>query len=95
MRTAHTLHARQHGRSGLHVSALGYGCMGPGFGYGPGLERAGGIRMVRHASERGLTFFDTAEDCGALNEEMVGEVLARIPVQGERCPAQLAARVGR
>jgi aryl-alcohol dehydrogenase-like predicted oxidoreductase len=64
------------GRSGLEVSALGFGCMGLSYGYGPGLDRAAGIQMIRAAFERGVTFFDTAEAYGALNEEMVGEALA-------------------
>lgn len=64
------------GRSGLEVSALGFGCMGLSYGYGPGLERAAGVQMIRAAFDRGVTFFDTAEAYGALNEEMVGEALA-------------------
>ncbi|OIQ96663.1 general stress protein 69 [mine drainage metagenome] len=69
---------RQLGRSGLEVSALGFGCMGLSFGYGPGLDRSSGIRMIRDAFERGVSFFDTAEAYGALNEEMVGEALAPV-----------------
>jgi aryl-alcohol dehydrogenase-like predicted oxidoreductase len=69
---------RQLGGSGLEVSALGFGCMGLSYGYGPGLDRAAGIQMIRHAVERGVTFFDTAEASGALNEEMVGEALAPV-----------------
>lgn len=64
------------GRSGLHVSALGLGCMGLSFGYGPGLSRSAGVQLIREAAARGVTFFDTAEAYGALNEEMVGEALA-------------------
>ena len=67
---------RKLGNSGLEVSALGYGCMGLSFGYGPGLNRADGVQMIRNAFDRGVTFFDTAEAYGALNEEMVGEALA-------------------
>jgi len=66
------------GRSGLQVSALGFGCMGLSYGYGPGLERATGIQLIRDAVDRGVTFFDTAEAYGALNEEMVGEALAPV-----------------
>jgi len=66
------------GRSGLQVSALGFGCMGLSFGYGPGLDRAAGIQMIRNAFERGVSFFDTAEAYGAQNEEMVGEALAPV-----------------
>jgi aryl-alcohol dehydrogenase-like predicted oxidoreductase len=69
---------RQLGRSGLQVSALGFGCMGLSYGYGPGLDRAAGVRLIRQAVERGVTFFDTAEAYGALNEEMVGEALASV-----------------
>ena len=69
---------RQLGRSGLTVSALGLGCMGLSYGYGPGVDRAGGVQLIRQAVERGVTFFDTAEAYGALNEEMVGEALAPV-----------------
>lgn len=69
---------RQLGRSGLQVSALGFGCMGLSYGYGPGVDRAAGVQLIRHAVERGVTFFDTAEAYGALNEEMVGEALAPV-----------------
>ncbi len=69
---------RQLGRSGLEVSALGFGCMGLSYGYGPGLDRAAGVQLIRQAVERGVTFFDTAEAYGALNEEMVGEALAPV-----------------
>lgn len=69
---------RQLGRSGLEVSALGLGCMGLSYGYGPGLDRAAGIQLIRQAVDRGVTFFDTAEAYGALNEEMVGEALAPV-----------------
>lgn len=70
------MNKRQLGQCGLEVSAIGYGCMGLSFGLGPGLERAAGIAMIRNAFERGVTFFDTAEAYGALNEEMLGEALA-------------------
>lgn len=69
---------RQLGRNGLTVSALGLGCMGLSYGYGPGVDRAAGVQLIRHAVERGVTFFDTAEAYGALNEEMVGEALAPV-----------------
>ena len=72
---------RQLGRSGLEVSALGFGCMGLSYAYGPALDRADGIQMIRDAVDRGVTFFDTAEAYGAPNEEMVGEALA--PVRDE------------
>jgi aryl-alcohol dehydrogenase-like predicted oxidoreductase len=67
---------RQLGRSGLTVSALGLGCMGLSFGYGPAVSKNQGIQLIRGAFERGVTFFDTAEAYGAANEELVGEALA-------------------
>lgn len=69
---------RQLGRSGLRVSALGFGCMGLSFGYGRAVDRAAGVQLIRDAFERGVTLFDTAEAYGALNEEMVGEALAPV-----------------
>jgi len=68
---------RQLGRSGLEVSAIGYGCMGLSFGYGDAPSRDGAISVIRAAFERGVTFFDTAEAYGPyVNEELVGEALA-------------------
>jgi aryl-alcohol dehydrogenase-like predicted oxidoreductase len=65
------------GRSGLEVSAIGFGCMGLNFGYGTGLTKEEGVALIRAAVERGETFFDTAEMYGPYtNEEMVGEALA-------------------
>lgn len=65
------------GNSGLEVSALGFGCMGLSFGYGPAMEKQQGISIIRAAVERGVTFFDTAEVYGPFtNEELVGEALA-------------------
>ncbi len=67
------------GKSGLEVSAVGYGCMGLDYGYGPATDRAEGIRIIRIAAERGVTLFDTAEAYGPFtNEELVGEALAPI-----------------
>jgi len=64
------------GKSGLEVSALGFGCMGISFGYGPAADRQDGIGIIRAAFERGVTFFDTAEAYGPFtNEEVVGEAL--------------------
>ncbi|AYG68456.1 MULTISPECIES: aldo/keto reductase [unclassified Rhizobium] len=64
------------GKSGLEVSALGFGCMGLNFSYGHALSRDDGIKLVRDAVERGVTFFDTAEIYGPFtNEEIVGEAL--------------------
>ena len=68
---------RKLGKGNLEVSALGLGCMGLSFGYGPAVERADGIALIRAAAERGVTFFDTAEVYGPFaNEELVGEALA-------------------
>ena len=65
------------GKSGLEVSALGFGCMGLSFGLGPAVERQAGIALIREAAERGVTLFDTAEVYGPFtNEELVGEALA-------------------
>jgi len=73
------MHTRQLGKSGLDVSALGFGCMGLSFGYGPAVDRQQGISLIRAAVERGLTFFDTAEAYGPFtNEELVGEALAPV-----------------
>jgi pyridoxine 4-dehydrogenase len=63
------------GSSGLEVSALGLGCMGLSYGYGPASDRTDAIKLIRAAFERGVTFFDTAEAYGQLNEEIVGEAL--------------------
>ena len=70
---------RKLGTSGLEVSALGFGCMGLSFGYGPALDKPKAISLIRDAFESGVTFFDTAEVYGPFtNEELVGEALAPI-----------------
>jgi aryl-alcohol dehydrogenase-like predicted oxidoreductase len=70
------MNKRTLGKSGLEVSALGLGCMGLSFGYGPATEKNEAINLIRAAFERGVTFFDTAEAYGpCLNEEVVGEAL--------------------
>src|SRR5438309_786876 len=67
------------GKSGLEVSALGFGCMGISFGYGPAASRDDGIAIIRAAVDGGVTFFDTAEAYGPYtNEELVGEALAPV-----------------
>jgi aryl-alcohol dehydrogenase-like predicted oxidoreductase len=67
------------GNSGLEVSALGLGCMGLSFGYGPATDKQQAISLIRTAVERGITFFDTAEVYGPFtNEELVGEALAPV-----------------
>jgi aryl-alcohol dehydrogenase-like predicted oxidoreductase len=68
---------RKLGKSGLEVSAIGLGCMGLSFGYGPAVQKDDGIALIRAAFERGVTFFDTAEAYGPFkNEELLGEALA-------------------
>jgi aryl-alcohol dehydrogenase-like predicted oxidoreductase len=68
---------RRLGKSNLEVSAIGLGCMGMSFGYGPAGEKQEMIAVIRRAVERGVTFFDTAEVYGPFtNEELVGEALA-------------------
>ncbi len=68
---------RKLGNSGLEVSALGLGCMGMSYGYGPAVEKKDGIALIRAAVAQGVTFFDTAEVYGPFtNEELVGEALA-------------------
>ena len=65
------------GNSGLEVSALGLGCMGLSYGYGPATDTAAGVALIRAAFERGVTFFDTAEAYGpGVNEALVGEAVA-------------------
>src|SRR5713226_9547202 len=73
---------RKLGRSNLDVSALGLGCMGMSFSYGPPADKQEMIALLRAAVERGITFFDTAEVYGPFsNEELVGEALA--PFRGK------------
>ncbi len=68
---------RKLGRTNLEVSAIGLGCMGLSFAYGPAVSKQEGISLIRAAVERGVTFFDTAELYGPFtNEELVGEALA-------------------
>ena len=71
------MRTRELGKSGLEVSALGFGCMGLSFGFGPATEKTEAIKVIRAAYEGGVTFFDTAEAYGpGANEELVGEALA-------------------
>ncbi len=73
---------RKLGNQGLEVSALGLGCMGLNFSYGPATEKQEAIKLIRRAYELGITFFDTAEIYGPyLNEEVVGEAIA--PIRNE------------
>jgi len=72
---------RRLGNSRLDVSAIGYGAMGLSHGYGPATDTRQAIALVRAAAERGVTFFDTAQIYGAINEEIVGEALE--PFRGQ------------
>src|SRR5216683_2404894 len=77
-----TKQKRKLGKSNLEVSALGLGCMGLSFGFGPPVDKKEGIALIRAAVQRGVTFFDTAEVYGPFtNEELVGEALA--PFRGK------------
>jgi aryl-alcohol dehydrogenase-like predicted oxidoreductase len=70
---------RKLGNSSLEVSAIGLGCMGLSYGYGPATAKKDAIKLIRKACERGITFFDTAEVYGPFeNEELVGEALAPV-----------------
>lgn len=64
------------GNSGLEVSTLGMGCMGLSFGYGSSTDKTLSIKLLREAFDQGVTFFDTAEAYGAVNEELLGEAVA-------------------
>lgn len=73
---------RKLGKSGLEVSAIGLGCMGLSFGYGPAADKSEAVALIRAAVERGVTFFDTAEVYGPFtNEEVVGDALAPVREQ--------------
>ena len=73
---------RKLGDSNLEVSAIGLGCMGMSFSYGPPADKQDMISLIRTAVERGITFFDTAEVYGPFtNEELVGEALS--PFRGQ------------
>ncbi|KVN40111.1 aldehyde oxidase [Burkholderia pyrrocinia] len=84
------MQTRTLGNSGLEVSAIGFGCMGLSYGYGPATDQASGIAMIRAAFERGVTFFDTAEAYGPfVNEALVGEA-----VQPFRSQVVIATKFG-
>lgn len=71
------MQTRKLGKGGLEVSAIGLGCMGLSYGYGPATDKAAAIELIRRAYELGVTFFDTAEAYGPFaNEELLGEALA-------------------
>uniref|UniRef100_UPI0013CE61C3 aldo/keto reductase n=1 Tax=Pseudomonas viridiflava TaxID=33069 RepID=UPI0013CE61C3 len=70
---------RHLGKSGLEVSAIGLGCMGLSFAYGPALERKAAITLIREAFDKGVNFFDSAEAYGPFtNEALLGDALAPI-----------------
>ena len=70
---------RELGKSGLEVSALGLGCMGMSFGYGPAADVNDMIRLIHEAVDMGVNFFDTAEVYGPFtNEELLGKALSPI-----------------
>ncbi len=76
------MQTRTLGTSGLEVSAIGLGCMGMSFGYGPAADRQEMVALIRGAVEKGVTFFDTAEVYGPyVNEELVGEALGPVREQ--------------
>ncbi|MCW1988419.1 UNVERIFIED_ORG: aryl-alcohol dehydrogenase-like predicted oxidoreductase [Sphingomonas sp. R1F5B] len=78
------------GRSGLEVSAIGFGCMGLSYGYGPPVDEAAGVRLIRKAVDSGVTFFDMAEAYGpCANEELVGKAL-----EGVRDAVVIATKFG-
>ena len=81
---------RRLGNSSLEVSALGLGCMGLSFAYGPATPQQEAIKLIRSAYERGVTFFDTAEAYGPYSNALAG-----ITVHRARYPAHLQQRVGR
>lgn len=70
------MNTRPLGTNGLEVSALGFGCMGLSYGYGPGLTKEDAISLIRAAHDLGVTFFDTAEAYGVDNEVWLGEAVA-------------------
>src|SRR5580693_7709613 len=101
LRQGETMQKRKLGNGNLDVSALGLGCMGMSYGYGPAGEKQEMISVIRAAVERGITLFDTAEIYGPFtNEELVGEALAPFRSQvviatkfGFMIPATMAKNV--
>src|SRR6478672_6886028 len=74
--TQHTMQKRKLGKSNLEVSAIGLGCMGMSFGFGPAMDKKEGIALIRAAVDRGVTFFATDEVYSPFtNEELVSEAL--------------------
>jgi aryl-alcohol dehydrogenase-like predicted oxidoreductase len=86
---------RRLGNSNLEVSAIGLGCMGMSFGYGPAGEKSEMIKVLRTAVEQGVTFFDTAEVYGPfVNEELVGEALEPFKGEAGGVPLVIATKFG-
>ena len=86
---------RKLGKSGLEVSAIGFGCMGLTFAYGPAMEKQAAISLIRAAVERDVTFFDTAEAYGPFaNEELLSCSLSRGGAQFFTPPPRTAPIVG-
>jgi aryl-alcohol dehydrogenase-like predicted oxidoreductase len=78
---------RQLGKSGLQVPALGFGCMGLSFGFGPATEKSEAIKVIRAAYDGGVTFFDTAEAYGPFTNASTAAVGSEErPVRGEHFP---------
>ena len=79
---------RRLGNSDLEVSAIGLGCMGLSYGYGPATDTHDAITLIRTAFERGITFFDTAEACGRYkNEELLGKASPRSAIRWRSPPS--------
>ena len=84
---------RMLGKSNLEVSAMGLGCMGMSFAYGPAKDKREMISLIRRAVEHGVTFFDTAEAYGPFtNEELVGEALEPLRRGSDRNEIRLPGR---
>src|SRR6185437_15709026 len=82
------------GHSGLQVSAIGLGCMGISQSYGTPLSREDGVKLIRDAVDRGITFFDTAEVYGPFtNEEVVGEASARCATASSSQPSSASTSI--
>jgi aryl-alcohol dehydrogenase-like predicted oxidoreductase len=73
-----TVQKRMLGKSNLEVSAIGLGCMGLTFGYGPATDVSDAIKLIRAAVDLGVTFFDSAEAFGEANETMLGQALSPV-----------------
>lgn len=82
---------RHLGKSGLEVAAVGLGCMGLSYAYGPALERKAAVTLIRDAFDKGVNFFDSAEAYGPFtNEELLGEALAPIRIKSSLQPSSVS-----